>query len=384
MCILFLLGVSTFWMTRVAAQDSVVGVDLGGGIVTKTDVRSYAALSQDVALIKSYLSTGQVDEAKGLFRSGLSSERQPGVKRSLASLGDEMAVADPKTPGFLFHLYGVSQLSFQSSLDSTKLNFVNTYVVDMMDKAPDVAVDAVWAGTLYTYATHLLFTGVFVCQKHSIADDPTRVKVGTANWDEFIALYIGQGQTAGSTNGNSLYQMAQFYGNFFNTSDPEAPVNTKIKNLYQQAMSILALPSACTANTDTAKSLWKLAVQTTSEMSKPLFQGLLHAVQTKDKVRLRLYAHALIPQWAKCRPSLYKRMYDTLIVKGDTFDVADDVAVQSILDALPDATSCFGYSCGDLAVDTGIEPCHYDFESYLSYAGYVPTTPVRAVRVKRK
>ncbi|KAL7573173.1 hypothetical protein ACA910_018835 [Epithemia clementina (nom. ined.)] len=375
------------------------GVDLGGGIITQTDVQSYADLSQDVAEIQNYLSAGQVDEAMGVYREGLHSQSKPGVKRSLASLGDEMAKADPATPSFLYHVYGETQRSFNDALDGTKLNYVNNLVLQILEEQRQVApststdgispaVEAIWAVNLYMYATHLLFTGVYNCQKHSMADNPSVFNVGTANWDEFIALYIGSGQTPGSsTGGNSLYAWAQKYADAFDIGDPEAPVNTKIKLLYQQAMNVMNVPQACTGGgggdgqeMDTARSLWKLAVQVTSELSKPLFQGLLHALTgSKNAALVKLYSQALVPQMSKCRSSLYKRFYETLITNDDEFDVNDDGSVQAILDDLPEATSCFGYSCGDLAADTGMDACIFDFESYLSYAGYVPVSRVRAV-----
>ena len=378
------------------------GIDLGVGIVTQTNVQSYMDLSQDIMDIKNFWSSGQFEEAKGLYQTGKHSESSPGVLRSLASLGEEMASATPRTPSFLYHVYGELQLDFNAALDGTKLSYVNDFVLRTLDEASntggssvvddptdsnnnmkDPVLQAIWSVNLYMYATHLLFTGVYNCERHSLAQEAAIFDVGTANWDQFMALYVGSGQTLAQANGYSLYTWAQELGDAMGTSDPEASVNSRIKLLYQEAMTKVNVEGACNLgeDKDTAGELWKLAVEVVGELSQPLFQGLVHALtKSRNTDLVRLYARALVPQMSKCRPSLYKRLYGSLI-EQPSINLDDRGWVQTILDDIPEATSCFGYSCGDLG-DTGIDACQYNFESYLSYAGYVPTTPVRAVRLK--
>ena len=364
------------------AQDGA-GIDLGGGIVTKTNVQSFADLSQDVREIANLLTSGQVGEAKGVYRSGLHSEIIPGVKRALATLGDNLSANTPKTPFFLYHLFGQTGPSdgFNFALDASKTGYINNYVLKIMDESPTLAIEAIIAVNVFMYATDLLYTGVYTCYRHSLAENPAIFNVGTAGWDEFIALYIGSGQTPAQTTGSSLYAWAQTLGDTLSTSDPEAPVNTKIKLLYQQAITMVSIENACTSTSsaDTPGELWKLTVSAVAELSKPLFQGLFHALTSKNRELVGIYAFALIPQISKCRPSLFKRLHQALL-SGDELNLDDSSFVNAILADIPEATSCFGYSCGDLG-STNIAVCSNDFETYLSYAGYVPSTSVRAVRL---
>ena len=93
----------------------------------------------------------------------------------------------------------------------------------------DFAVDAILSVSVWMYATHLLYDGVYRCQERTDADDPNRFgDMGGGGFDEFIALYIGEGQTMGTDSGDSLYRWAQVMGDFFGTNSPTYRTTSKI------------------------------------------------------------------------------------------------------------------------------------------------------------
>jgi hypothetical protein len=114
-------------------------------------------------------------------------------------------------------------------------------------------------------------------------------------------------------------------------------------------------------------------------MSKPLFQGLIYSILTGDEDGVRIYGFALVPQIAKCRPSTYKRLKQTLL--DGAFDF-DEESVSMVLEDLQDAYACFGYTCdaiGEIEGDARLE-CDREKRN-PPLAGYRPTTDVSAVSV---
>jgi len=350
------------------------GVDLGGSIKTRTDVQTFVDLSQDIGEIRNLVAQNQPEEAFRIYREGQHSEIQAGVKRSLKSLADEMVGADPKTPSFLYHLYGQADRTLNLAFDTQKLGYIDSVIEEIFTTKPELAVEAIWIMNVWMYATHVLYNGVYECQKRSQSDNPQLVDIGMAGFDKFIALWIGGGQQPGASNGDSLYAWSQLQGEAFGTNDPESQVNTRIKLLYSEAITLMSTEDACTReNPNTAGRLWQLVVNTVSEMSKPLFQGMIGAINGRQEDLVNLYAKALVPQTAKCRPSLYKRMHESLIL--GTFINDPTVIANLPIDDIPDLTFCFGYSCQDLG-NTQIGACE-DFDVFRpTLAGYVPLTEV--------
>jgi hypothetical protein len=167
-------------------------------------------------------------------------------------------------------------------------------------------------------------------------------------------------------------------GDFFGTADPEASVNTNIVLLYKKAKDALSVQGACTnAVPGTVTELWKIATMIVSQMSIPLFQGLIYSVLEDDADGAKVYAKALVPQTSKCRPSTYKRLKQNLIDEG-----VDLSAAGPILQDLQDAYACFGYTCREVGNYNDDPRLECDEDKYNpTLAGYDPLTDVSAVRV---
>jgi hypothetical protein len=316
-----------------------------------------------------------------LFNQGQHAADDSGLLFSLASLGDTLANASPKTPAFLYHLYGLTDRSTNFAFElEAKTGYINKFITDIFEESLAFSIDAIISVSMWMSATHLLYDGVYRCHERTVANRANAVELGGAGFDEFIALWIGDGQSPGVANGDVLYAWAQFFGDIFGTNSPQAPTNAVILDLYGRAKSALSVENACSSDVPgTAAELWKYATQIVSEMSKPLFQGLIYSILTGDEDGVRIYSFALVPQIAKCRPSTYKRLKQTLL--DGAFDF-DEESVSMVLEDLQDAYACFGYTCdaiGEIEGDARLE-CDREKRN-PPLAGYRPTTDVSAVSV---
>jgi hypothetical protein len=373
-----LLVSNAFLWSRVSAQGTSL---LGGQVTTLTDVQKFADLSQDVAEIQKFVDNESKDRAETLFNQGQHAADDSGLLFSLASLGDTLANASPKTPAFLYHLYGLTDRSTNFAFElEAQTGYINKFITDIFEESLTFSIDAIITVSMWMYATHLLYDGVYRCHERTVANRANAVELGGAGFDEFIALWIGDGQSPGVANGDVLYAWAQFFGDIFGMNSPQAPTNEIILDLYGRAKSALSVENACSSDVPgTAAELWKVATQIVSEMSKPLFQGLIYSILTGDEDGVRIYSFALVPQIAKCRPSTYKRLKQRLL--DDAFDF-DEESVSMVLEDLQDAYACFGYTCdaiGEIEGDARLE-CDQEKRN-PPLAGYRPTTDVSAVSV---
>lgn len=363
------------FLTEVLAQGTSL---LGGQVTTRTDVQKYADLAQDLAEMQKLVENGANDRVLTLFREGEHAYGDANSRFSLSQLGDELAKATPKTPAFLFHLHGITDRSTSFAFElEAQANYTNKFIVETIEENLDFAVDAILTVSVWMYATHLLYDGVYRCQERTEADDPNRFgDMEGGGFDEFIALYIGEGQTIGTESGDSLYRWAQVWGSFYDMNDPESPVNSRILRLYARAKDALSQEGACSkAVKGTAAELWKTATQIVSTMSIPLFQGLMYSILEGDTGGVQVYAKALVPQIAKCRPSTYKRLKRNLLDEGV---LLDETTTNQVLEDLQDAYSCFGFTCSSVGTYGEDMECDFDDEN-PPLAGYDPLTDVSAV-----
>jgi hypothetical protein len=256
---------------------------------------------------------------------------------------------------------------------SEQSRYADGFIRDMINSNIDLAADSVVALIMWMYGTHLLWSGVKTCELRTAADNPDMIPLGDGGMDEFIALWIGTDQQPGTGDGHSLYAWAHAAGDKFGVNSPEAIVNSRIKLLYQEGATALSLKHACTKdNKQTQQQLWNVATRMTNEMVKPLFQWLtFHIVEEKNPDAVTLYALALVPQLARCRPSIYKRLKENLIDRSINFDLAS-----VILEDLQEAYACFGFACEDIGMGSGFRSRCDLYESQRSLAGYRPTSDV--------
>jgi hypothetical protein len=384
-------------ITAQSSQQAVVGTDLGGGVVTRTDVEYLADLTLDVRDIQQSIDAGGT-AAISIYSNGKNSEIRPGVLYKLAELSTELAnlPMSRATPAYLFHLYGLADRVTDAGRLFEDGGYADSYVRNAIQSARPTAARAALVLNMWMYATHVLYQGVDICQKKVDADNPSQFDIAGGGLDEFIALWIGSGQTHGSEEGFSLYALAEKADQLFavQTDDSgsslpsnsgglaESDVNRKLKLLYQEGAGIFSFPDVCTsANAGTPKLVWSVVNRMISQMYIPIIRMLIVSVLEQDALATELYATALIPQVSQCRPSSFKRLKEGLLQGGVNFE-----RTEFILNNLQDVYSCFGLTCSDVGLvektydDVTIPTCVAARDN-APMALYQPSTNVHPVRI---
>jgi len=208
------------------------------------------------------------------------------------------------------------------------------------------------------YAANVLYKGADTCQKKTEADNPSQFDIGGGGLDEFIALWVGSGQTHGSSEGFGLYALAEQADRLFTAVDDtdgpmsvnkalaESRVNQQLKLLYQEGASLFSMPDVCTkSNPDTPRKLWSVINRINAQMYIPLVQMLIVSILEQDVAATQVYATAVVPQASQCRPSVYDRLREELLEGEPNFK-----RTEFILADLQDIYYCFGISCSDVGM----------------------------------
>lgn len=365
--ILLALGLS-----RASSQGTV----LSNGIVTRTDVEMWADLPLDVADIQNRLDSGD-SSALDVYVNGRNAVSASGEKLSLSKLIDELAASVEKGtsgPNFLYHLYGLADRTTDTTMLANHAKYADSYVRTAISSKYNVA-EAILTLNVWMYATHLLYKGIDTCHKLTLADNPAAFDLGGGGMDEFIALWVGNAQ-----EGLSLYTMAQLAAMPFGTANPDAAVNMELSALYQEGSAILSFPTACTKDDDkTVPQLWTVVQRMISQMTVPLMQLLIDAMFSENPAQVKLYALAVVPQTAQCRPSVYKRLKEELLGTSVDFNRKNEIIL-----GLEEVYDCLGFTCADIGTykQDQIPQCEGKAASY-PLAEYVPTSQVNSVRYKR-
>jgi len=363
----------------VDSQDATKGTTLGQGIVTRVDVKQYADISLDIRDFRTHLLNGDSEAALELYEEGRNSAATADVKFTLKQMSTDLQKLAPKdrTPAFNFHFYGLADRDVTTSVLNEEALYADNFARPFISSKSQLAGDAVVALHSWMYATHLLYYGLHTCDLLSKADNHDLFNLSGGGMDEFIALWIGNDQPGGSAQGHGLYALAQRAGELFDTVrpgiQPEAPVNTIIKLLYNEGAVVLSFPDACSRDDDedTVPALWSVAHRIISQMYVPLIQMLIDSLVRQDADAIRLYARAIVPQISQCRPSVYKRLKEALL-DGTTTGRLDGIItdLQSVYD-------CLGITCQDVGsyqVDK-VEQCD-EIPVNKPLAEYVPSTRV--------
>mmetsp|Transcript_456 Transcript_456/g.729 ORF Transcript_456/g.729 Transcript_456/m.729 type:complete len:750 (-) Transcript_456:47-2296(-) len=363
------------------ASSDAQGTELGQGIVTRVDVEQYADIALDIAELRSRLKAGDAESAMTLYREGKNSESAPNVKFTLQQMSTDLTkltvanAKNPATPMYLYHVYGLADRAVSGpSVEDQKL-YADNLAKSFISSSSETGADAVVALHSWMYATHVLYHGLHTCQLLSKADEPGLFQLNGGGMDEFIALWIGHDQDIASEKGHGLYALAQKAGGLFEKNIPEAQVNTNIKLLYNEGAAAVSL--GCTGSKgeeETVPAMWAITQRIVTQMYIPLVQMLIDALYREDPNDSRLYALAIVPQIAQCRPSTYERL------KGALLDGTVSVnRISEILADLQSAYDCLGFTCDDIGAYNTDEVAQCSGVAVNQpLAQYVPSTRVHA------
>jgi hypothetical protein len=355
------------------------GTELGQGIVTRVDVEQYADIALDIAELRSRLKAGNGESAMTLYKEGKNSQASPDVKFTLEQMSSTLAslkvsnAQHPSTPNYLYHLYGLADREV-SGIVAQHL-YADGFAKGFIAASSEIGADAVVALHSWMYGTHLLYHGIHTCQLLAMADEPGLFQLDGGGMDEFIALWIGHDQDVASEEGHGLYALAQKAGALFGTNSPEAKANTNIKLLYNEGAAAVSLGCIGTkGEEETVPAIWAVTQRIVTQMYIPLVQMLIDAIYRQDPNDSRLYALAVVPQVAQCRPSVYKRLKEALL--DGTVSINRSAEIISDLQSIYD---CLGFTCNDIgSYKVDVVPQCTGIAVNQPMAEYVPSTRVHA------
>jgi hypothetical protein len=391
-------------------------------IITQTDVSNTAKMLLDIRDIQTAFAetgTGKDEKASDIYTNGKNAIRydqfgnDDGERISLASLSTQVTTNPNKNvlinqAFFNVHLLGLTGgKPGQSSLYSP---FGNDYVVDAIQHSyttdPELTAEAIVALVVYPYMISKGYEALDDCDKFatyeangSFAEQDYQHFFGDTNraLDEMMALYVGAGQTRASTDGYSFYALAQRAASYFDTdlstgddsdTSTDAPVNSNMRELYEEATKYMSFSDACRPDSMTTAQLHSVIQRMVAQTQVTLTQMLIHSIQQNDEERIEVYSTALVPQTVRCRPSSYDVLKKTFVdnryresFKGDGFWYETPEHDEAFL-ALQDSFMCLGFTCEDVGTyqndDKTVAKCA-ERPELMPMAGYTPDSDVYGV-----
>lgn len=243
-------------------------------------------------------------------------------------MGDAAARGDfNEEPTFIFQMLGMLDVGDDLIQDGRIVNgdYANQFITEKLNdvNSGNLAAQASAVLNVEMYATHMLWDGVLDCVEISNGFNPDADHTGSINpkqsFDNFIALYVGAGQSGSPDfSGDMLYDLAHQAAKLFGTTNDvgEAIVNEDIRNYYQSIQQLMSEENYCTRE-DALQQLWSLANRIVAKMRVPLVQMLIRSMnEDNENVKVPMYAKALIPQLSQCRPSIQRKLKSYLLGKG--------------------------------------------------------------------
>ena len=370
------------------------------GITTLTNVDAISKLAYDIRDMDAYIKDGDYLNAKRVYDDGRNAALYDNFGNELEDFialknmgragldganGDQDAGLFSEDPSFLFQILGM--MTVGQSIDesiSQYAAYADQFITEQLNDvtAGNLGAQASTILTVQMHAMHQLWDGISDCFSIQNGFNPDADQTGNINpkksFDNFIALYVGAGQTLGPEfDGDMLYAHAQVAASHFDTTNDngEALVNVDVRTLYQSIQRNLSEDNYCTRE-ETIEELWTLVNRIIAKMYIPLVQMLIHAMKNEDSSHMvRMYALAIIPQLSQCRPSIQRRLKSSLLDRK--YDKQD---FSRILSLLQQSYDCLGFSCEDVGAyeDAVVAECAgYDADHAL--AGFVPKEDVRTV-----
>jgi len=254
--------------------------------------------------------------------------------------------------------------------DTLVRSFFNKTIFGLSPNYRSLSVEAAIALNVWMYVAHQLHSAVTECWNG---------RANIALIDAAAAYWIGSLPLEGnSTQGYLLYSLSEKAASLFMQSSNAGPssTNKKILQLFKQASILLSSPRACQDGSTTMSHLRSVIIQSISQMTIPLIQHLIANLKQGDRLRVKIYAHAIVPLFVGCRSSTFYYLKSKLL--EDSYS-ADDV--EEIISKIEDVYECLDLSCHDIGSYQGITTC-VDATADTPLAGFVPTTDIRSVRLQ--
>jgi len=368
------------------------------GITTLTNVDAISSIAYDIRDMADHLQRNEFLDARRIYEDGKHSKKYDiygneedellSLQRMAKGWKGETFDQFNEDPSFMFQMLGIADRGDSVEDAIAKYGwYADSYITELLNDYSSGTLGAQASTILIVsmHASHQLWDGMRDCfavyNGYNAEADQTGKINPKQKFDNFIALYVGAGQTLGPDwDGDMLYELAQAGGENFDRTDGEgeAIVNSDIRQLYQSIQRTLSEEDYCKRD-ESIEKLWLLSNQIISKMYIPLMQMLIHSMKQEDEAhKVKVYAWALIPQLSQCRPSVHSKLKDYLLDKK--YDKRD---FPRILELLQQSYDCLGFSCEALGAykentnDVIAECAGYEEDHPM--AGFTPKKDVRTV-----
>lgn len=289
-------------------------------------------------------------------------------------------------PNFSFQMLGLASAQDSAAEAVSKHAsysdfYISTLLTDQTVAENAAAAQAATILTVQMNAMHKLWDGFIDCTMIQKGYNPDEDQTGKHDpkrkYDEFIALYVGEGQSLGpSWEGYLLYAVAQAGAKKFQTVDEngEASVNKDIRGLYEWIQRIMSEADYCKRDESIAE-LWTINNRIISKMQISMMQMLIHSMYDENQFYLvPVYARSIIPQLSQCRTSTQRKLKSYLLDK-----VYEREDFSRILPLLQQSYDCLGFTCADVGAYTDkVAECGGVDDNH-PMAGFVPKDNVQTI-----
>jgi hypothetical protein len=259
---------------------------------------------------------------------------------TLASLSTQAAPVMHDDPMFNIYKYALYE---DTDLDGSSLenfSYANDLVVEALNSGNDnkLAAEATVILQVFMVLTHKLYSAVRICDEGSSPESVI---------DSAVALWIGENQGEGKfDDGWMIYSVGQSAQKFFGYPEAEAPINTKLMDLFTEAQTAA---KNCPKIPGATEALRSISHEIIRSLTQPLIQSLLFHMVKNSKNMVELYAVAVIPQSAACDPKAYSELQSALY-SGYNQQTS---LTEDILDHLATFLKCQRITCEN--IQTGVD-----------------------------
>jgi len=365
------------------------------GVATLTDVDAISRIAFDIRDMADHLERDEFIDARRIYQEGkhtpqydiYGNEKDKYLSLQRMANAGKMGMFD-EDPSYMFQILGMVNVgtSVEDAI-RTHGSYADSYVTELLNDYTSGTLGAQASTILIVsmYATHQLYDGMLDCFSVYNGFSPKEGTSGKVNpkhsFDNFIALYIGAGQTlAPDWDGDMLYELAQAGGEFFDRKDTEGEsiVNSDIRQLYQSIQRTLSAEDYCQQD-ESVEMLWILLNKIIARTYIPMVQMLIHSMKQEDQAhKVKMYALAVIPQLSQCQPLAHTKLKQYLL--DNKYNKKD---FSRILKLLQGSYDCLGFTCGEVGgykvgTEDMVEECD-DYEKYHPMVGFTPRYEVRTL-----